>query len=172
MSDERCTELVVLGEQRRRCQLEGGHDGACRWLRNRPRRSRPRSKTIAAKKITRAALGAFDTRGHALELSMERPRRRTDCINGGMNCERPCPFVTCKHHLYLDVDPETGSLKLNFPDLEPWELRDTCALDVAERGGATLEDVGQILNLTRERIRQLEVRGLLKLKRDGALADA
>jgi len=28
----------------------------------------------------------------------------------------------------------------------------------------TLEEVGEILNLTRERIRQVEVRGLLKLK--------
>jgi hypothetical protein len=77
---------------------------------------------------------------------------------------RPCPWVACKHHLYLDINPETGSIKINFPDLEPWELKNTCALDVAERGGITLEEVGEIMNLTRERIRQVEVRGLLKLK--------
>jgi hypothetical protein len=63
-----------------------------------------------------------------------------------------------------DINPETGSIKINFPDLEPWELKHTCALDVAERGGITLEEVGEIMNLTRERIRQVEVRGLLKLK--------
>ena len=34
-------------------------------------------------------------------------------------------------------------------------------------GGITLEEVGEILNLTRERIRQVEVRGLLKLKMVG-----
>tara|TARA_B100000674_G_C37040340_1_gene558234 strand:+ start:71 stop:325 length:255 start_codon:yes stop_codon:yes gene_type:complete len=62
------------------------------------------------------------------------------------------------------VNPETGSIKLNFPDLEVWELEDTCALDVADRGGITLEEVGEILNLTRERIRQVEVRGLEKLR--------
>ena len=44
-----------------------------------------------------------------------------------------------------------------------WELRETCALDVAERGGLTLEEVGEILNLTRERIRQVEAAGLKKL---------
>jgi len=77
---------------------------------------------------------------------------------------RPCVRVSCRHHLYLDVNPETGSIKINFPDLEPWEMRETCALDVAERGGITLEEVGEIMNLTRERIRQVEVRGLLKLK--------
>jgi len=72
--------------------------------------------------------------------------------------------VACKHHLYLDVNPETGSIKINFPDLEPWEMNETCALDVADRSGITLEEVGEIMNLTRERIRQVEVRGLLKLK--------
>ena len=72
-------------------------------------------------------------------------------------------WVSCKFHLYLDVNPETGSIKLNFPDLEVWEMADTCALDVADRGGITLEEVGEILNLTRERIRQVEVFGLEKL---------
>ena len=90
---------------------------------------------------------------------------RAECGSG----ERPCPFVACKHHLYLDVNPETGSIKLNFPDLEVWEMKETCALDVADRGGITLEEVGEILNLTRERIRQVEVRGLLKLKMDGEI---
>jgi len=58
--------------------------------------------------------------------------------------------------LYLDVNERTGSIKLNFPDLEVWELPETCALDIADRGGITLEEVGEIMNLTRERIRQLE----------------
>jgi hypothetical protein len=93
----------------------------------------------------------------------ERPQSREACKEG----ERPCPYVSCKHHLYLDVNPETGSIKLNFPDLEVWEMADTCSLDVADRGGITLEEVGEILNLTRERIRQVEVRGLLKLKMVG-----
>jgi hypothetical protein len=93
-------------------------------------------------------------------VEYERPRTRADCVNG----PRPCLFVACKHHLYLDVNPETGSIKVNFPDKEPWELKDTCALDVAERGGVTLEEVGELLNLTRERVRQLEVEGLGKLR--------
>jgi len=89
-----------------------------------------------------------------------RPRTRADCVNG----PRPCLFVSCKHNLYLDVNPETGSIKLNFPDKEIWELEHTCALDVAEKGGITLEEVGAIMNLTRERIRQVETRGLAKLR--------
>lgn len=82
--------------------------------------------------------------------------------------ERPCPFVSCKYHLYLDVNPETGSLKINFPEREPWELSETCALDVADRAGMTLEEVGQILNLTRERIRQIEVGSMRTVRADRA----
>ena len=40
------------------------------------------------------------------------------------------------------MNPATGSIKLNFPDKEIWELEETCALDVAEKGGITLEEVG------------------------------
>ncbi|MCC6901838.1 MAG: hypothetical protein IT377_22905, partial [Polyangiaceae bacterium] len=52
----------------------------------------------------------------------------------------------------------------NFPDLEVWDLPTSCALDVAEGGATTLEDVGGILNLTRERIRQLELSALARLE--------
>jgi len=53
---------------------------------------------------------------------------------------------------------------LNFPDLEVWEMVDSCALDVADRGGTTLEEAGAMMNLTRERIRQVEVKALVKLE--------
>ena len=92
-----------------------------------------------------------------------RPATREDCLNG----PRPCPFVGCKHHLYLDVSRH-GSIKVNFPDLEPWELAESCALDVADRGGLTLDEVGVVMNLTRERIRQVEVKALAKME---ALSD-
>ena len=125
------------------------------------RRDRARSKTIAPKRLTKEELrlGAL----LPLFVDPDRPQSRGECSMG----ERPCPYVSCKHHLYLDINPETGSIKLNFPDLEVWEMAETCSLDVADRGGITLEEVGEILNLTRERIRQVEVRGLLKLKMVG-----
>jgi hypothetical protein len=129
-----------------------------RKVRRRSRRTRPRSRTIAMKRLTREELRL----GALLNppVDVPRPMSRSECAND----IRPCPWVACKHHLYLDVNPETGSIKINFPDLEPWEMRETCALDVADRAGITLEEVGEIMNLTRERIRQVEVRGLLKLK--------
>jgi hypothetical protein len=100
---------------------------------------------------------------------IERPVTRGDCVDG----PRPCPWVSCKYHLYLDVDPEHGSLKINFPDREPWELRETCVLDVAEEKNK-LGDVGVLLNVTRERIRQMETRALILLRElmPGALSAA
>ena len=127
----------------------------------RPIVRRARAKTIAMKRLTKEELRI----GALLypERSYWRPKTRGECAN----VSRPCPYVSCKYHLYIDVNPATGSIKINFPDLEVWELRHSCALDVAQTGGITLEEVGEILNLTRERIRQVEVRGLLKLKEAG-----
>ena len=125
----------------------------------RSRRKRAiRARTISVKRMTKRELEL----GRLLYPEMddiERPETRADCASGA----RPCPFVSCKHHLYLDVSARTGAIKLNFPDLEVWEMSETCALDVADRGGTTLEEVGAIMNLTRERIRQVEVKGLAKL---------
>ena len=127
----------------------------------RPIVRRARAKTIAMKRLTKEELRI----GALLypERSYWRPKSRNECAN----VARPCPYVSCKYHLYIDVNPATGSIKINFPDLEVWELQHSCALDVAQTGGITLEEVGEILNLTRERIRQVEVRGLLKLKEEG-----
>jgi hypothetical protein len=125
----------------------------------RSRRKRDvRARTISVKRMTKRELEL----GRMLypEADVERPVTRAECVNG----ERPCPFVSCKHHLFLDVSARTGAIKLNFPDLEVWEMTETCALDVADRGGTTLEEVGAIMNLTRERIRQVEVKGLAKLE--------
>ena len=62
------------------------------------------------------------------------------------------------------VNARTGSIKFNFPGKEVHELEETCALDVAERGGITLEEVGGLMNLTRERVRQLEAEALTDLQ--------
>lgn len=125
----------------------------------RSRRKRDvRARTISVKRMTKRELEI----GRLLypESDYEKPSTRAECAEG----PRPCPYVSCKHHLYIDVSPRTGAIKLNFPDLEVWELNESCALDVADRGGTTLEDVGAIMNLTRERIRQVEVKALAKLE--------
>ena len=93
-----------------------------------------------------------------------RPQTRAECEF----VPRPCPYVSCRYHLFVDVSPKTGAIKLNFPDLEPDELAESCTLDVAERDGATLEEVGSCLNITRERVRQVEVLALARLLKRSA----
>jgi hypothetical protein len=125
----------------------------------RSRRKREiRARTISVKRMTKRELEI----GRMLypETDYYKPKTRAECADG----PRPCPYVSCQHHLFLDVSARTGAIKLNFPDLEVWDMNETCALDVADRGGTTLEDVGAIMNLTRERIRQVEVKALAKLE--------
>ena len=127
------------------------------------RRSPPRS--FSASHPRRLRLEEIQ---QGIELSeywgQDRPRTRADC--GPI---RPCPFVSCRYHLYLDVRPTTkaATIRVNFPDLEgPHEMEWTCALDEAEsqNEGMTLEEIGRRLNVTRERARQIEFKVLGKLR--------
>lgn len=117
------------------------------------KRSQPRPKTLNLRKLARA-VGR-----EAASVPVERPRTRGECEDG----PRPCPWVGCRFHLYLDAD-DWGHVKLNFPHLEPGEIPDTCALDVVDEHplGVTLDEVARRLNVTRERVRQIEERALTK----------
>jgi hypothetical protein len=147
------TELIVEG-----ATALAADEEITREQRRSRRKRDVRARTISVKRMTKRELEI----GKLLypETDYYKPKQRAECAEG----PRPCPYVSCKHHLFIDVSPRTGAIKLNFPDLEVWELGESCALDVADRGGTTLEDVGAIMNLTRERIRQVEVKALAKLE--------
>lgn len=122
---------------------------------------RPRAQSIAPKRMRRGEARAINVE-FAAELALLddlRPKTRADCCNG----PRPCPWVGCRHHLAIDINPETGSLQLTRPELEPWELPQSCALDVADAGACTLEQIGELLNVTRERTRQIEIDAIAEL---------
>lgn len=113
-----------------------------------------RSCTIAAPRHSRRRRAT----PAALRSDERRPKTRAGCVL----IDRPCPFVSCKHHLYLDVN-QHGGMKLNFPDLEPDELAESCSLDVADRGPQPFELIGDILNVTREAVRLIELRAKRRL---------
>ncbi len=130
--------------------------------RARSRRARAvRAQTVNMNRLSKREL----ERGRALYPVEEhdggsRPKTRAECDD----VERPCCFVSCRHNLYLDVSP-TGAIKLNFPDLEPGDVAPdaSCALDIAAHGGLTLEEVGRLTNITRERVRQMQDEALARL---------
>jgi hypothetical protein len=152
------TELMVEGALAKKAVPATSANAITREQRRSRRKREVRARTISVKRMTKRELEI----GRMLypETDYNKPQTRADCGEG----LRPCPYVSCKHHLFLDVSARTGAIKLNFPDLEVWDMNETCALDVADRGGTTLEDVGAIMNLTRERIRQVEVKALAKLQ--------
>jgi hypothetical protein len=121
-----------------------------------------RALTVPIKKLTKSFLAE---QAMLYPGTFARPQTRADCAD----IPRPCPFVGCVHNLYLDVNEDTGSIKLNFPDLEPWELPHSCSLDEAGCGEHTLDQVGALMNITRERVRQLEERLFDLLAQDAQL---
>lgn len=91
----------------------------------------------------------------------DRPKTREECVGG----HRPCPYVGCRMNLYLEALER--NVKPNFPGLEPWDMPpdQSCALDIADEGRVrTLDEVAPLLNLNRERVRQVEVDALYKLR--------
>jgi len=67
---------------------------------------------------------------------------------------------------WRDVDQRSGSIRLNYPGKEPWDLEHSCSLDIADLPDElTLEDVGEIMCVTRERVRQIESVAQQRLKR-------
>jgi Sigma-70, region 4 len=114
-----------------------------------------------AKSLGIKDLSALERRRSGILLRLpvvQRPKVRSEC-----ECVvRPCPWVTCRYHLAIDVS--RGAARVNFPDLPPSEMVHSCALDVAEYGGLDLAEVGEMLNVTMERARQIEERALDKIR--------
>lgn len=92
----------------------------------------------------------------------DRPKFRGECRDG----PRPCPLVLCQHNTFLNVT-STGRIQLAHGKRKPEDVPpdESCSLDVADSGSQTLSRVGEILGLTRERIRQIETRCLEKIRK-------
>jgi len=94
-------------------------------------------------------------------MNAERPRKRGDCADG----PRPCPWVACRHHLALDVDNITGRVRIVIPVERLDQARDTCSLDVADRGGASEREVAELLDLGQGSVSKVSSRGEGRLLR-------
>ena len=114
---------------------------------------RPLSKRVPRRLQEPANLELLFTYDDVEELP-KRPTFRRECVDG----PRPCPWVSCRFHLFLDHNEDNDTLKFNFPGMEPWEIEHSCALDVVDAGKGDplhLADLGSLLNVGPERARQL-----------------
>ncbi len=84
------------------------------------------------------------------------PQTRGECVDA----ERPCPHRLCTMHL-VPLKREMRGHRGVHPIEQSGE---SCALDVSDRGPSTLEEVGEHMQVTRERIRQIEEVALRRLR--------
>ena len=94
----------------------------------------------------------------------EKPRRRGDCENGA----RPCPWVSCRHHLFLDVTRD-GEVVENFPGKDVDEIDFTCSLDIADtveghRAPLPLSVLASIMGTSRSSVTAVEVNAMKKFR--------
>lgn len=123
----------------------------------------PIVSTMGAEQIKQAGLDdLWPEDGKVRQL----PATRGDCPT-----VRPCPYLTCKYNLGLHLESDGKRMRVHrvwkgiFRNTsEAVSVGHTCALDAAEAGGMTLEVVGQIMGITRERVRQIELVALRKLR--------
>jgi len=96
------------------------------------------------------------------EYPDKRPTMRGECFR----MPRPCPFFSCKWHmatLFTGHSKNSGVARNYWENSTDGEVIDdvlglpfTCILDACDRGDMTLEEVGQLMGMTRERVRQIE----------------
>ncbi len=138
-------------------------------------RSRPTCKACGGRHQTTACREITDPGPvYTGEYPDERPQTRGRCLE----MPRPCPFVSCSYHLAPDLlrhvlrdrtwrdgwrpmaaaevvsEEEAAEAVVAMPA--------SCLLDLADRDGMTLEQVGLVLEVTRERARQIEAAALRK----------
>jgi hypothetical protein len=117
----------------------------------RPKRSRTHhGKTVRLRRLT-----VVQEPPTHYPIGASRPKTRGECAD----VPRPCPYASCRMNTYLETLPPdcNGDPAIAFStDVEIWETgTSNCALDAADDGGLSLDEVGVMLSLTRERVRQL-----------------
>lgn len=93
----------------------------------------------------------------------QRPKTRADCINS----VRPCPWVGCRHHLFLNVS-RNGSIRYAASgDLDELDtMPASCSLDEAEKGGMSMGQVARNLQLSELSARNDLASGACVLRRE------
>lgn len=79
------------------------------------------------------------------------PTTRGDCIDG----PRPCRAALCKYNMLFDVSRKAK---------DDFQIKETCALDIADQGEHTLKAIGELWGMTREGSRYIILNALTKVR--------
>lgn len=96
------------------------------------------------------------------------PATRAEC----KDAPRPCPFVSCRYHLFLDIASDGRLFMTTDADehdessieRELYQMAETCALDVADGGSAQQDEVAVVLGITRRHVDDIEQTAKRKLE--------
>ena len=109
----------------------------------------------------------------------DRPKTRKDCLDRELGTlENPCPYLSCKFHLALDVTPNGGILFMTeyvvktlddeggreVPEIDINSMDETCALHIADNGETPVEVMSEIVHLTNARLHAIVNDSLEKIK--------
>lgn len=107
-----------------------------------------------------AALGVSVSR-FRLSLLDARPKKRADCLPGGSNEQRPCPWVSCRHHLAIDVRSDGHVYERDGWD----EAEFTCTIDAAEETvGMEREQIAKLMGISERREFQIEAQAMRRAR--------
>lgn len=116
-------------------------------MRERAAKRAKRTQPAVARILSHQRIQAEHDAGGRKSLPVySRPVNRSEC----RDAERPCPYVGCRYHLFLDI-MATGSIRFNFPGCQPSDLIHSCALDIADAGKHDLQDIAVLYGMTRGR---------------------
>lgn len=92
------------------------------------------------------------------------PRSLPETSAGCPGDRHSCAYFSCRHNLRLEVGGRSNGSIYHNP-------HGGCALDYADSGPMTLEEIGYVMGITRERVRQIEAAALRHLKEAGLNPD-
>lgn len=116
-----------------------------------------------------------------MKISLSKPKKYGECLESGLGSVHPCPWISCAHHLAIDVTPINirgggGSIVYLFPDLVDNDgvpdiaaihaKYGTCSLNIADKhpDGMSTTEVGAIINISRAGVSMIEFESLVAVR--------
>ncbi len=145
------------------------HDEAVRVVKRLPVYQLPKfaqqAYTSGPRELARENKAGAKERGTSKhKIGDGKPETWGGCKAQGLGITKPCGYISCGHHLAIDVNENNGAVKYNFPGVDVADMPETCALAAVEKHGIQdMARVGDALGVVREAISQTSKRAIAKI---------